>query len=191
MTDLKTHLSRIYIYAVWVIISVMFWAWIFTFVTDTGRAKKVTLFVDTAYVSDTELSVELEKSKPDGIKMIKARSFDYVMFDDDSLTNADIFIVGASKVGDYFDSFIAIDEYAAAHPEYEYLEIDGRKYAVKVYDVGTDTGAAQSYVTYIGRDGTIEDYYLFFGVNSLHLGSINASADDAAFSAAEAYMKLD
>ena len=144
MRVLKNIFSHLHIFALWAVLSAMFWMWIFTFVTDTTPDKKITVYCHVPEVMGTELAVRLEENIPEGLKMIKVHSFDYVMFDTSAITQGDIYIIPASET----------------EPFAEDLSGDG----IKVYDHETKTGIALQYITY-GE----EDYYLFFGANSVHV----------------------
>ena len=144
MRILKNIFSHLHIFLLWAVLSTMLWAWIFTFITDTTSDKKVTVYCHVPKVKGTELAVKLEENMPEGLKMIKVHSFDYVMFDTSAITQGDIYIIPESET----------------EPFAEDLKGDG----VKVYDCETKTGIASEYIIY-GE----EDYYLFLGAGSVHL----------------------
>ena len=144
MRVLKNIFSHLHVFVLWAVLSAMLWAWIFTLVTDTTADKKITVYCHVPRVESTELAVRLEENMPEGLKMIKVHSFDYVMFEIEPVNGGDIYIIPASET----------EEFA------EDLSEDG----VKVYDCETGTGIAAEYITY-GN----EDYYLFLGANSVHL----------------------
>ena len=148
MRILKNIFSQLHTFALWLVISSLFWGWIFTFVTDTTPEKKVTVYCDTPEVHDTELAAALEENMPEGLRMIKVHPFDYVMFSVDDFYQGDIFIVPASELETYAEVL---------------APVDGER-GVKVHDAIAGTGIATAYIQYEN-----EDYYLFFGVNSVHL----------------------
>ena len=74
MRVLKNIASQFYLYLLWLLVSVLVWGWVFTRITDTAPEKKVTVFVNAYAVEDRALSVELEKSMPEGIKMIRVKT---------------------------------------------------------------------------------------------------------------------
>jgi hypothetical protein len=47
MRFLKNIVSQTHRWILWALLSAVFWAWIFTLLTDTVPAKKVTVFVQT------------------------------------------------------------------------------------------------------------------------------------------------
>ena len=181
MKFLKNILSQLHIYIAWIILSSLLWGWIFMLVTDTSAAKKITIFAEVDNMHETELTLLLEKDMPEKLKMIKVHKFSYAMFDSYTLTNADIYIVGKENAEKYIDSFVALKEEEGV----EYFYHDGVPYGIKIFDKETKKGSATKYISY-GDD----DYYLFFGVNSVHLGDVNGSADDLSFVIAENIMKI-
>lgn len=151
MRVLKNILSHLHIFVLWALLSAMLWAWIFTLVTDTTADKKITIYCHVPQVKSTELAVRLEENLPEGLKMIKVHSFDYVMFEIEPINGGDIYIIPASERSEFAE------------------DLSGE--GVKVYDQETGTGIAAEYITY----GS-EDYYLFFGAHSLHLEDGKAAA---------------
>lgn len=145
MRFLKNVFSQLHTFVLWALASVLFWGWIFTFVTDTSPEKKVTVYCDVPEIRDIDLAVALEERKPEGIRMIKVHPFDYVMLNVDNMENGDIFIIPGSQREEYTD-FLA--------------DPAG---GVLVWDADAGRGGAASYIGY-----TDEDYYLFLGANSPH-----------------------
>lgn len=148
MKALKNITSQLHTFVLWLLISAFFWGWIFTFVTDTSHERKVTVYCHVPMVQDVALAVELERQMPEGLQMIKVHSFDYVMFDMESMELGDIFIIPVSEIETY----------------YEWLFPVGEEQGVKVYDAVTGEGIATSYIQYAD-----EDFYLFLGAGSVHL----------------------
>ena len=129
----------------WLVISVVFWCWVFTFLTDTAPKNKIALFIDAPSCRDTELALEMEKSMPDGIRMVKVHPFSYAMLDSEQITGADLYILRRSEIEQYGDWFAE----------------DGmciRK-----------AGQPNMLDAYIDFDLPDEDWYLFIGKNSVHL----------------------
>lgn len=146
MRFLKNLFSHIHLFLLWAVISALLWGWIFTFVTDTSPANKVTVYCHVPALNDRALAAQLEKTMPEGLKMIKVHSFDYVMFG--SVTGGDVYVIPASEIGAF---------------SVDLAPVEG-EFGVKVYDAATGTGAASRYIRYGG-----EDCYLFLGAASPHL----------------------
>ncbi len=146
MRFIRNVFSQLHTFVLWALLSAIFWSWIFTFVTDTSPEKKVSVYCYVPEISDAELAAKLEEDKPEGIKMIKVHSFEYVMFNVDYIENGDIFVLPESLISEY-------DELL--------LDPEG---GIKIYDSESGSGSADSYIGYAG-----EDYYLFLGMNSVHL----------------------
>ena len=170
-------------YLLWAVLSTIFWMWIFTLITDTSAEKKVVLFADVPALADPDLSVKLEEDLPEGIKMVKARSFNYMMFGEAELLAGDIYVVRGSDIPSYYESFRPLPEHYAAGETCAY---EGTVYGLRVYDAASGSGAALSYVTYTGGEKGEDDYYLCFGAASLHCGE----KDEAAFAIADAFLAL-
>lgn len=181
MKVLKKIFSQLHIYIAWIILSSLVWSWIFMLATDTSASKKITLYVDANSVNGTEFSALLEEGMPQKLKMIKIYTSADTSFDSFTAQGADLFIVKGSDAEKYIDSFAKLDKKEGV----EYYYHGGTAYGIKVYDKETKKGSATKFISY-GDD----DYYLFFGINSVHLGEINGSADDYSFVIADKIMKI-
>lgn len=152
---------------IWLILAVLFWSWIFTFLTDTDPAHKITLFADVAVSRDKELAIELEKELPDGIRMVKVHRFSYAMFDSNNLRNADLFILKASDLEQYRDWLAPLPEQVAARAVL--FDESGTPLGIPVFDPSDGTCAASSYLTYTVPGEDPELWCLAFGASSVHL----------------------
>ena len=150
MNILKNVFSRLHAFLLWLLASVIFWSWIFTLVTDTSPDKKVTVYCHVPGIQDTALAAALEEDMPEGLEMIKVHSFNYVMFDVESIGLGDVFIIPASEIGLFAGDLAPV----------------GGEPGVKVYDAATGAGIARAYIQYEAAD---EDFYLFLGAGSAHL----------------------
>ena len=172
MRVLKAIWSKLHVYVLWLIVSTIFWGWIFTLVTNAPAEKKVTLFIDAPACRDTALDEELEKTMPVGLRQVRAHLFSYVMFGESELINADLYVVPASEAEEYIDSFRPLSGALAAREGV--LVLGGAPRGLPV------EGAASDWVDYAPE----ETYYLFFGVNSVHI------EDGAALAVAEDFLAL-
>ena len=163
---LRNVFSQLHSFAVWAIVAAIFTGWIFTNVTDTRAEKKVEIFVNAYEMENMALRLELEEELPEGIRMVKVHKFTEALFGDRTFLNADIYIVRASDVEELRDAFSG----------------EG----IKVYDAATGKGAADGYISYWVPGAESEDYYLFYGVNSVHTGK----QDTAAYQVAERFMEI-
>ena len=148
MKVLKNILSQLHSFILWALASIFLWAWIFGLATDTSFDKKVMIFCHVPAIQDVELTMDLEKDLPEGIKMVQVHPCDYVMFDTVSITRADILIIPAIDVAEMGDEIVP-------------LEGEG---GTPVYDPDTGQGVLLDYITYGD-----EEYYLFLGAASAHL----------------------
>ncbi len=175
MRILKNIWSQVHLYLLWLLASALLWGVVFSYVTDAPPEKKVTVFIDTEECREIPLREELEKSMPEGIRMIQVHRFSYAMFNEQTLLDADIFIVPESSIEDYHESFLPAPGKTV------------REGGVLAFDAASGKGAAASYIRY--EPG--ENYYLFFGVNSLHAAMLSGKGDDAAAEVAAALLELD
>lgn len=186
MRVLKNIFSQLHVYVLWILLSTVFWSWIFlSFITDTKPEYKVVVYIDAAECADRELSVVLEEDMPEGLRMVQVHPFSYALFDRDALLKADLFILPASSVEEYNGVFSPMRE-APPSPWGEPWRIDGVAYGIKVFDAETGRGAAGAYIGYAPE----EDYYLFFGARSLHAAAFADSGDDAALAVARRLLDL-
>ena len=177
MRVLKNILSQLHLYLLWLLAAGLIWGLVFTRITDAPAEQKVTVFID-APCEDLALRERLEAHRPEGIRMIHVHPFTYAMFDESTLLNADIYIVPASRVAEYQDSF------APAPASLGEAAANG---GITVYRDGQ--GIASAYIGY-GAEGTEEDYYLFIGANSRHASTVNGTGDDAALAVAADFLQL-
>lgn len=168
MRFIKNLLSQVHIYLIWILLSIIFWAWIFTFVTDAPAPEKVVVFVEAPRVEYRLMSARLEENLPQGIRMIKVHPFTYAMFDEGQIAEADILIVRESGLE------AMSEDLADMTLEGDIYYIEGRPVALKA------SGAASEYITYAPD----EDCWLVFPARGAHLG------DGAAEAVAEAIIAM-
>ena len=180
---LKSLWAQLHRFVLWFIISTIFWAWIFTILTEAPPAKKVTLYAQAESCAERALEEALDPARPEGIRLIQAHLFSYALFDTQDALNADLYVIPASQADDFLDSYAPLDGEELDVGGRELFVRDGVSYGVKIWDAASGEGAAAEYLGYAPG----EDYYLFFNVKSLHLGS----GDGAALRIAEALLKLD
>ena len=164
MRVVKNIFSQLHTFVLWLLVSALFWGWIFTFVTDTSPEKKVTVYCRVPAVEDTAMAAALERDMPEGLRMVKVHSFDYVMFGTDAFDRGDVFIIPASEDPDFVKDL---------------LPLEGEQ-GTEIYDAGTGEGAATAYIQYGD-----EDYYIYLGSGSVHL------EDGAALAVARAILALE
>lgn len=188
MIVLKRILSQLHRYVLWALVSLFVWGFVFYAVTDTKKEKKVTVYANVASIRSDELEEELEKSRPEGIRMIKVHHFSYDMFGNDVLASGDVFIISGSEIEKYKDSLCPVE----ADGE-NCLVIDGEAYGYLIWDAEKQQGHATGFICYTfeNAEGSGENYYICFNKDSLHLGDLNGSKDDAALVVAKLLLALD
>ena len=168
MKILRNIFSQLHTFVLWLLISVLLWAWVFSFLTDTSREKKVMLFAHVGELHDRDLTLRLEAHKPEGIKMIKVHDFEYQMIDT-SKTFGDLYIVPQSEL----EQMLEKDPGAVLeildpgdHPTYLF---EGRPVGLLAYDAETNCPEF---------DG--QNYYLCVSSDTLHYPGAEAAVDEAA-----------
>ena len=163
------------LFVLWLIIIPIFTGFVFTRITDTDAAHKVTVYVDADLRDAASLAALLEKAAPDPVRMVKVHPFAYALFGSDALKQADLYIVPLSHAEEYRDWFAPLPEGVAASVSAEYPD------GVTVPGSGSESGAAAC-IRYIVASGDPEPFLLFFGRKSAHL------ADHAAVDVANALL---
>ena len=184
MNAVKGILRNLHRYTLWLIVSVVLWAWIFTLITDAPAQNKLLLYAEVPAMDREGLSAVLEADMPGSIRFVEARPFMDEMFSPANVAAGDVFIVSESQVENYRDAFSPLDR--AAFPGRTFYEIDGGACGVCVFDEAAGIRIGTRYVTY----GPGERYFLFFNAKSGHLGAQNGSRDDAALRAAQTFLTL-
>lgn len=167
----------------WLMVSVFFWGWIFTFLTDAPAENKISLFVDVERLDSKSLALVMEEQLSGDIHMVKVHPFTYAMMDSTPLQHADMFIVPLSKWEEYEGWFRPLpEELQALGPV---LQKDNTALGLLVYDPTQEGGAARSYIPY-----QQEEYYLFFGQESYHIKDNQNAVDDEAIRYARWLLQL-
>ncbi len=188
MKTFRKIISLVPLLILWLMLSIFLWGFVFNLITDAPQSEKITLCVDAETPGAVELAVQLEEKLAGKVRMVKVRPFDYAMFDSGTLTGADLFIVPASHVETYQNWFAPPPRELLSQDSL--LEIDGVPFGILAYDAETGRGAAAGYIRYILPDRETEDYYLFFGKESVHLAENENAVDDAAAEAARCLFDL-
>ena len=181
---MKGILKNLHRYVLWLVVSVFFWAWIFTLITDAPAARKVMLFADLPAMDRDGLAAVLEEDMPETIRFVEARLFTDELFQPANVLSGDLFIVSEAQAAEYLGTFSPLDRTVFSDRSL-YLS-EGAAYGVCVFDEGAGIRIGTRYVTYLPG----ERYYLFFNAESRHLGDWNGSRDDAAIRAARAFLAL-
>ena len=173
MRVLRAVFSRLHIYVLWLIVSTVFWGWIFLWLTDTAPSGKVTVYID-APCDDRALELALEETLPAGIRMIKVHPFSYAMFDDGDLERADLYLVPESRASNYISSYLPLPD-ALADSGVPVWRHGGQAYGL---------AAGGALMEHIRPEDPDEAVFLFFGARSPHAASLTGAGDDAALAVA-------
>lgn len=145
MKTFRKLVSLIPALLVWLIFSIIFWGWIFTMLTDTVAANKITLCADVDDLKDVQLAVALEKEMPAPIRMAKVHPFSYAMFDTDVLKKSDLLIIRKEDYQLYRDWFSPLPKCLLTGP-YTYYYENGIPMGIRVYDASTGRGCGRNFI---------------------------------------------
>ena len=120
---IKRILRNWYRYVLWTLLSAVFWAWIFTLLFSAPVKQKVVLYADLPYLDRNALSIELERDKPEGIRIVDTATFDDKMFNQIEVLDGDLYLIPDSEAEEYLASFAPIDR--ADFPDATFFESDG------------------------------------------------------------------
>ena len=187
---LKNIWAQLHRFVFWAIVLALFWCWIYTFVGDPPREKKVMVYVDAYGLDRRALALRLEEEHmPQGLKMIQVRSFDYDIFGDS--LNGDVYIMKESILRATMEESpeklapIALPQGRAG------WTWEGETYGIRVFDAATQQAPATQYVAYTPyQKREPEDYYLCFDAASPHLASEPRALDNAAWEVAMTFLEL-
>ena len=186
---MKAFLGKIgkhwWVYLAWIVMAAFFWNWIFGILTQAKPEEKVSVFIGS-YSNFYEKYTELNESRPDYLKTVEVNAYKVDSFYFSTYLSVfgydegDILILPESKTDKegLAGRFGAItQEYLDLLPSLGYMEKNGQTYGIRVHDKAT----GESLVNYIdyGAGEKEEDYYLFFGKNSLHTGKMSPNAGNA------------
>lgn len=170
-----------YLYLIWVIVAVLAWDMIFAFLTKVPKEEKVEIFVGE-YDGDWDMLEKLCKDNiPNYLKTINVRSYPVSQMHFDEMLQvqgsiADIFILPESKIQEVKVYYQPLDteKVQSVFGHVEICEIEGTPFGIK-----------------LNCQNTSEDYYLFFGSASVHLGDWNGSGTKGAIDIAEVILNYE
>lgn len=171
-------------YLLCALLSVIFWAWIFTLLFHAPAKRKIVLYAALPVIDGNGLSMVLEEDLPKGIRRVDAGTVENAIFNQDEVLNGDLFIISEADAEQLVVSFAKIDR--AAFPGETFYESDGNAYGILVYDEDSGLRVAGDNVFYVPH----QRFYLFFNKDSKHIGEWNGSPDDAAITVAQHLLTL-
>ncbi len=169
----RNLLRQLLLYLLCVILAAIFTTFVFGRIRDTVPEKKISIYADVPSVKSAELEVLFSEDLPEGIKMVKAHTFDYDVLGFSGGNEADIFIVEAANAEKYLEHFAPVSEFLPPRSIYQYYVHDGVPYGILIK--GGGNSSASEYIDY--QEG--REYYLFFGKQSRHPGMDGAAANIA------------
>ena len=164
---------------------------LFTRITDTSPAHKITIYIDGELQNAPQLAAELEKGLKAPIRMVKVHPFSYALFGSDAIRNADLYILPASHTEEYREWFALLPPEiknsplaeSVCTPVHDPSETDSDSLSLTeivseglpVYCPKNGLAVAGDYILY-SRNSTEEPWFLFFGIHSSHLTNEDRSA---------------
>ena len=187
----KNLWGQLHRFVLWALLLTLFWCWIYTFVGETTRAKKVLIYVDAYELDSQGLSERLEDDGlPEGIKVIQIRSFAYHMFR--STLEGDAYLMKESLLKATLEETpgkLTAIEVPEGFTGYEW---EGETWAIQVYDAAAQTGTASEYIRYLPYgDEEVENFYLCFDAESPHVEGLPNAIDNAAWEVVRNLLSLN
>ena len=173
----------------WGMFSLLLWCWIFSLITDTAPAKKISLYVDGTVSRPVELAAMLEEILPEGIRMVKVHPFSYAMMDSESIRRADLFILPEQEIDVYREWLAPLPEDLSPEPQ-GLLVRDSIPLGIPVYDAEAALCAAGSCISYAESGYPDQTWYLCFGSQSLHTPGVPGALDSTAVMIAESLIHV-
>lgn len=181
-----------YWYVLAIAIPSLVWHLVFLGITAPRKEEKLVFFAGAYGFEGSALHDALQAKKPQGIKRLDVYSYriqDYTfaeMFTIHGGREADLFLLPESKVAQYHDYFLPIqdEDYLRQYvenPVYRVFEGDRFPLGVLAYDHESRRGVLADFVHYEPMEGEGENYYLLFRKASTHVGTLGEKGkDDAA-----------
>ncbi|MBQ6332312.1 MAG: hypothetical protein IJI34_06020 [Clostridia bacterium] len=168
-------------YVLWALLSVIFWGWVLSLVTDAPAERKVRLYAAVPVLQRDPLERALEEEGlPEGIKFVQASMFEYALIDEDQVLKGDLYLLPEQMAAESLAFFAPIDR--EDFPGAVFFEADGQAYGILIYDEETGMNIGGSYFNCFRQERSC----LFFSAESMHMGKL----DDAAITIAQRFLKL-
>ena len=171
--------ANFWVYCLWIFVIIILWNGVFDVLTGIPAEEKIVVFV-ASYDKFFPEGNHLQQDLPDGIKMVDIHlRAPTTMYFDAYLAiygylQGDILILPesvAQKVlfPEYFSEIS--EKHLQELPHLDVWQEAGKAYGLKIYDCDSH----QSVISGLnfGQDKQEENYYLFFGLNSVHLGDLS------------------
>ena len=88
---------------IWTLLAVILTGFVFTRITDTDPAHKITIYADCRVEHAAELAEKLEKKLNGSVRMVKVHPFTFALFGTEQLKSADLYIVPDTRKAEYAD----------------------------------------------------------------------------------------
>ncbi len=163
------------------LVSAVFWSWIFNFLTDAAPENLILLYADMPSFRWKELAAALEEDAPENIRWVKAHPFSYAMMNSAEVETADLYVMTAAQADQHPDWLAPAPESLA----------DGRETLQRngiIYGIRLDP-AANAFFRFGEQEAG--PWYLFFGARSTHVSGAPEAKDGAAERIAARLLAMD
>ncbi len=171
-------------FILWTMAVVIIGGFIFSRITDTDPAHKITIYADCDIRDGAALADLLEQQLDDPVRMVKVRPFTYDLYGTEDIRKADLYIVSAAKAEEIRPWLAPLPE--NMRDQEDLLVLDDEPYGIPVYMTGIPGGSMRTYLDY----DCGETYYLAFSAASLHLSGNEGATDDRAAETAEVLLDI-
>ena len=184
---IKNINSKWYLFALAAIVCPISAIYFVDLVNMPRNEETLTVFIASCSLENGNLVELLKENKPDYLRQINVNSRlindeYYETYLTANLLSADMFILPESKatsleVGNYFAPIeeATMERYVLAPSYYQEKDVH---YGIRLHAKGGTLSNA--YFTYSLSEQTDEDYYIFFNVNSMHIGDLSHEKYDTA-----------
>ena len=178
MNSVKRFFNQVPLLILWLMLCVILWGFVFTRITDTDRTHKIVICVNAETPGAAELEMKLDVQKSGDIRMIQVKPFTYAMLDSSVLHDADLYIVQESEADQFFEWFDPLPESLTGSEKI--WKKEETIYGVLFYQPEMGSNLYTQYISFRDEEGKTDNYFLFFGKNSLHIAGHDGAVDDEA-----------
>lgn len=174
MSKIKKLFHLIPLLLAWLVLSVIFWGWIFTIVTNIPPGQRIVIAVDAKVNDPKGIAVELEQTRPDMIRQVRVLPFTYAVMSTAELEKADLFVISERDMEELEEWFLPLTEkYIALQP--------AKQERYNGFGILMEKTPYDSNVLYENnKDGSEMHYYLCLGNKGGHIqddGQVDRAVD--------------
>ncbi len=154
---------------IWTMLAVILTGFVFTRITDTDPAYKITIYADCEVQNAAELAGKLEEEMDGAVRMVKIHPFSFALFGTEQLKSADLYIVPDTRKAEYAE-WLGEEGPVMADPDsgimilgdyFRYNEKEAEPSVFRMYTGGksvhADDGLADKAAEVLLRTGEVEN----------------------------------